>query len=770
MVAPFGRTFMARAGTARHVPRSTRIRVAGWLFLFMHSTIYPAFFTLFTLLERLCTTALAHENERVDSVYGLDDRKPVLNGIAKARRPLPTHAVDEMLKHAFLHPRNDFGSSGSSDGSGDFSGFNFGSSQTNSNGAAIYQTAESTDSNSTDEFDPLAVIRAAQFSAAKSIRTSTIILAVFNTIAAFATTGFLSFVSSPDLFPLIVSGSITIQGIVFSVAQSRGLDGLSGSGCTLISQFMLPALLLVPTTQFVLGCELLLRGVKSQPFQERGRWMVPICLAIVGLITLVNFLVADFLRVDDKCFMSLFWFVSDYAVGIFILLAAYGALLLGTAIFLFVKLTRMSKIEPTERVNASRMIYFLALAVLSNAFMCPFFFVLGFMKTRWGEGPANALNLSMIAAVVASVSGLMTGGLHLFLRSSSISTIGPKNKWEEDERLSLKKKIRVRGFTSVNDHGMDAVSGYGYGNNQDGGASFEDYNKAEDARKGATSPAFTIDAPNPLRSNAVDYPQVATAVQVPQPVQIGKSHLRKTSNYSLFPRRETKASMALLPSTTYNPDIGNNSSNTLLTVPNGDRSTIRPPPSVRSHLGRHRRDSSMASHATVQIGLRLSNVENMPDINPKFIRDDDKVHHLDCPLAIQAAREREEARRPSPLSTTHTQSDASDEDIVASRALEVQTYMPQRDPVKDARMKTLPPVPIPGQSEQLENREEEEEEEITLSPTVYTPQSPTSKAKLPSPRGVGFTTPARGPNASNSQPPTPTNEQNGKGAKRSQWI
>lgn len=101
-----------------------------------------------------------------------------------------------------------------------------------------------------------------RFAAAKSIRTSTIILASFNMVAAFATAvgilcdsyfrsrrnrrlqlrpnGFWDFVPEGELYPLILSIAIVIQSATFAGAQSTGLKSLFGLGCTTMAQLMLP--------------------------------------------------------------------------------------------------------------------------------------------------------------------------------------------------------------------------------------------------------------------------------------------------------------------------------------------------------------------------------------------------------------------------------------------------------------------------------------------------------------------------------------------------
>ena len=124
---------------------------------------------------------------------------------------------------------------------------------------------------------------------------------------------------------------------------------------------------LVPYIQLVFGIEISTRAFqKDQPFAPRAKWAVSICLAIVGMLTLTSFLVANFQRAKNICLLSLFWFVAEYAMGCFILLTVIVASLLGCAIVIFVKLHRSIKVEVTARVNASRMVYYLALAAIST--------------------------------------------------------------------------------------------------------------------------------------------------------------------------------------------------------------------------------------------------------------------------------------------------------------------------------------------------------------------------------------------------------------------
>lgn len=124
-----------------------------------------------------------------------------------------------------------------------------------------------------------AISNALKFATSKSIRTSTIILASFNALAAFTTAmgiiygsysyrkrmqrrasdpsvlrygsqppsklttdrpSGLFFIPTTEVFPLVLSLAITIQSTIFAAAQSVGLQALLSSGCTLVAIFMLP--------------------------------------------------------------------------------------------------------------------------------------------------------------------------------------------------------------------------------------------------------------------------------------------------------------------------------------------------------------------------------------------------------------------------------------------------------------------------------------------------------------------------------------------------
>jgi hypothetical protein len=117
------------------------------------------------------------------------------------------------------------------------------------------------------------------FQSRKSIRTSTVILATFNVLAALATAAgilydcywaskrssrnfrasyvdaaivgrgadsdrklFIRSIHPAETFPLVLAIGIIIQGLIFVAVQGLGLQSLDITGCTLIAQFMFPGM------------------------------------------------------------------------------------------------------------------------------------------------------------------------------------------------------------------------------------------------------------------------------------------------------------------------------------------------------------------------------------------------------------------------------------------------------------------------------------------------------------------------------------------------
>jgi hypothetical protein len=130
------------------------------------------------------------------------------------------------------------------------------------------------------------------------------------------------------------------------------------------SGLMSSALFMVPYLQLVFGAECALRSFRSSPFQARGKYDVTICLVVVVLMLIGTWLQSFFVH-SNTCFASLVWYVSRYGVLGLKLLIITGALMVVSAVIIFVRLSTVSLIDEHQRIAASRMVYYLVLGIVS---------------------------------------------------------------------------------------------------------------------------------------------------------------------------------------------------------------------------------------------------------------------------------------------------------------------------------------------------------------------------------------------------------------------
>lgn len=214
------------------------------------------------------------------------------------------------------------------------------------------------------------------------------------------------------------------------------------------------------------------------------------------------------------------------------------------------------------------------------------------------------LKTAMMATVVLNLSGLMNGLLHLFLRSNTSTTsFGPKHgrHWAPD-----KHEIRLWGPNELafTNHLADPVSGP---RSPDSFSSEMVRSESQTNLVGVEkismdsifSPPFdapgTKSSPSPSTAQMKKLPALNEASKESE--RSSKYHSRKQS-YSLFPIEATKS-----------PSRPND---TMVSI--YDIADLAPPPKIQFGGKSHKRDSSVVSSATVQIGLRLSHA---PDCEPE---------------------------------------------------------------------------------------------------------------------------------------------------------
>jgi hypothetical protein len=125
------------------------------------------------------------------------------------------------------------------------------------------------------------------------------------------------------------------------------------------------AIFIVPYIHIVFGIECAIRSVRKGGFPARGKYDVSICLAVIVSMLLVTSIPTHIRPETDFCFASLAWFVTRYGVLGLSLLAACGGLAIISATIIFYRLTTLTTINHHQRIAASRMVYYLVLAILS---------------------------------------------------------------------------------------------------------------------------------------------------------------------------------------------------------------------------------------------------------------------------------------------------------------------------------------------------------------------------------------------------------------------
>ncbi|KAF9771470.1 hypothetical protein IL306_010886 [Fusarium sp. DS 682] len=315
----------------------------------------------------------------------------------------------------------------------------------------------------------------------------------------------------------------------------------------------------------------------------------------------------------------------------------------------------------------------------------------------------------MIGTVVMNMSGLLLGCLYLFLRSSrsptgcsddDIEASQGFRKWGDDQD----QEPQTPGSAMLQPLALPKLV--------QKAESKEDLildDRVEDKVFGARKD-FLNRGLKPLRlgsmRNSGDLPTV------PKPVRTSsKESIKnfKRSMYSIFPKAEPPKSPILLPTTTYK-DTTSKKTQAIQNLADD----LLAPPALRLRDKRFRSSgASMLSTATVQIGLRLSNIGDMRPAKPELKLDTNtnQVHNLDCPNSTV----RFFPRKTSPLAIAIV--DVPGE----GTRYKIQDNFDERLPEKE-----LPPVPLSAGMNTPP--------ETTLSSAVYSPQEQTPTSASHNPR------------------------------------
>ncbi|KAK0661723.1 hypothetical protein DIS24_g2306 [Lasiodiplodia hormozganensis] len=443
-------------------------------------------------------------------------------------------------------------------------------------------------------------------------------------------------IHTAEVFPLALATGLTVQMIIIIAVQSGNLDRFFEHNCRAVVQLILPTILLVGYVNLVFGIETTIRAFKGSV--PRGKWNVTGCtLAILGCL-LVSWIPTIVWPGKNLCFGELIWIPFQYRRVLVPLLSVLLSAYIALGSLLTLKLRYDPNFDADERVSASRMVWYLTFALVEHALIVPFFIQAYMMNFD------EKFTSSRVAEIALFSSGIFVAFLHLFLRVNVnrmiIKPVGVP--WKQNT-----KAIRFRLFgpsdlemniskpLGVKDRAY-AMQEYYYNKPEKGSYDYS-LNSPEMFRRPSDPEAtYTPQLPTILVNRDFRQSNGSKLSAWPLPLEplkrttIGSRHSRKpsgdkrTPTYSLFPNRASIDDAPRLPATIYNPfqpssardsrkpsfDTGKRGTQASLApsvtdVSEAYRGLLPPmPPFARPRS--HRRDSSLDSSATVQIGLRLS--------------------------------------------------------------------------------------------------------------------------------------------------------------------
>ncbi|KAM3535098.1 hypothetical protein MY4038_001674 [Beauveria bassiana] len=585
-----------------------------------------------------------------------------------------------------------------------------------------------------------AVINQLRFATSKTVRQSSIILASFNAVVGLVLalgifgdcywsakradpkmklrTSMYKIIGPMNIFPFTLAIGIFIQGIITAVEQSKGLQGLLILGCLPISQVMLPTIFIVPYIQFVFGMETTVRAFRRRAFDSFGKWTISVCVALVVVSLIATYVVTRVVQPPNFCFASLFWFVQRYRVLCFALFTIIsGSLLLGSVIT-FIRLYQSSTGGVIERIAASRMVYYMCIGAITNSIVIPFFASLTIRNDM--EVSQLRGNLSMAAMVATNLTALTNGGLYVFLRTCHRSNIGRKGYFEMD-REKQQQQTRRRQVRK-------SLMAETYTNQMEQPVSLPPRVYQSDSPSGANRQSMVAESQIGLAQTSSATGSVNSAGSP------NRSHARKAS-YSVFPQQQPPPQqqqqtpalnakpLSILPAATYTPptlargesaEVNDEDLESMeIDIIRRDISSLLPP--MPGFVPSHQRDSSMGSSATVQIGLRLSNVNDVPRT-----ADGGGLSYL-----------QERMPTPRPTSSIYPQTVRSTAVVAAREPVSPRSSVRVGSTVWVDPAKQLPPAPL--QPSKKERKQKERESQMLLSPTVYSPDGPANSATMSSP-------------------------------------
>ncbi|KAF2443661.1 hypothetical protein P171DRAFT_42194 [Karstenula rhodostoma CBS 690.94] len=428
-----------------------------------------------------------------------------------------------------------------------------------------------------------------------------------------------------ETFPLVLATGAVIQQVIFVAVQSTSLSSVLSNQCRGLAMITLPAIFLLGIITLVFGIEMAMRALKAERFAPKGKWTTTICIGLIAFLTLMMWMPTIVWPMYNRCFASLIWFPMRYELLMMVVLVILIGMFLILAAIISVQLMRTSKVDPNQRIAASRMCYYLVMSALLYTLVLP-------VEVQAHRRDFNSTYAtSRIAEVALFCSGIVIAFVHLFLRVNATRLVIKPMSEMNAHATQKRPKLRLFGPSDLemNISGPIALQG---GRRPESRQGLIDV--GPEKNRFDFEPGYFDRPQRPLTPGSVrtQGPIDPTKWPLPpDPVQTGLFaeqkdgssglHSRNKSNYSLFPTRAED--VPRLPATVYSPSTSAGpqgrfsqlamrrqsrrgsitDTKSVTDVGEAFSFLVKPPPLFS---GRHNRQQSTDSSATVQIGLRFS--------------------------------------------------------------------------------------------------------------------------------------------------------------------
>ncbi|KAG0636125.1 hypothetical protein HOY80DRAFT_979111 [Tuber brumale] len=224
-----------------------------------------------------------------------------------------------------------------------------------------------------------------------------------------------------EVFPLVLGGTMLVQGILLAFVESVGLDGRPITrNCRYLSEVAWVAQWITPYMVFSFTLEACIRAVSRPRFKRRSGTAVVGCIVLALFLLLVTWVPSRIVPErpeSDICSGQLMSYTDQFAVGglgIMVVLLPVSVLM-GTVVF--VHLRKDCGVDMVEKISTSRTVYFLVINVPQWIMMIPNYAVTA------KSGPNHGL--VYLATFIINLSGAAATVLHLYLRAKAQSLAQP---------------------------------------------------------------------------------------------------------------------------------------------------------------------------------------------------------------------------------------------------------------------------------------------------------------------------------------------------------